>query len=275
MNPAEYAHLDRLDRRHWFYRGKRAIVRHWIARHLALGPDDLLVDAGCGTGTFLEEVAGTCRVLGLDDHAESIAIAGPRLAAVGGQVLHTPLERVDLPDATAAVVTLLDVLEHTDDDGLVLREMIRLVRPGGLIVITVPALRALWSDWDVALHHRRRYHRPDLVQVCGQPGVEMLRCTYFNTAALPAVFAVRAWRKLRPPTPGRDRAEDRVPVGFVNRALYHTMVTPARWGWLRPPAGVSLLAVLRRTQSRPAKAAGFTEKNQPPEAVAGCLLSTR
>jgi SAM-dependent methyltransferase len=269
MNPAEYANLDRLDRRHWFYRGKRAIVRHWIDRHLALGPDDLLVDAGCGTGTFLEEAAGTCRVLGLDDHAESIAIAGPRLAAVGGRVLHTPLERVDLSDDSAAVVTLLDVLEHTDDDGLVLREMIRLVRPGGLVVVTVPALRALWSDWDVALHHRRRYHRRDLLRVCSQPGVEPLRCTYFNTAALPAVFAVRAWRKLRPPTSGRERAEDRVPVGFLNQFLYHAMVAPARWGWLYPPIGVSLLAVLRRTRSETVSGTRNHARNQPTEAMAG------
>jgi len=246
MNPDEYAKLDHLDRRHWFYRGKRAIVRSWIARHLALRPDDLLIDAGCGTGTFLAEMAGSCRVLGLDDHAESLVIAGPRLAAVGGGVLRASLERVDLPDGCAAAVTLLDVLEHTDDDAAVLREMARLVRPGGLLVITVPALRALWSDWDVALHHRRRYHRAEVLRLCDAPGLRTLHCAYFNTAALPAIALVRAWRRLRPPRPGAERAEDRVPGPLLNRLLYHAMVTPACWGWFRPPAGVSLLAVLRR-----------------------------
>ena len=272
MNPDEYAKLDHLDRRHWFYRGKRAIVRSWIERHLALGPADLLVDAGCGTGTFLAEMAGTCRVLGLDDHAESMAIAGPRLAAVGGTVLRTSLERVGLPDGCAAAVTLLDVLEHTDDDAAVLREMTRLARPGGLVVITVPALRALWSDWDVALHHRRRYHRADLLRLCRAPGLETLHCAYFNTAALPAIALVRAWRRLRPPPPGAERAEDRVPGALLNRVLYHAMVAPARWGWFRPPAGVSLLAVLRR---KPPGAAGGVGGNGAASAAAPAVNGVR
>lgn len=246
MNSDEYTKLDQLDRRHWFYCGKRTIVRSWIDRHLALTPDDLVVDAGCGTGTFLEEMSRDCRVLGLDDHAESIAIAGPRLAASGGRTLQTSLERVDLADGSAAVVTLLDVLEHVDDDAAVLREMTRLVRPGGLIVITVPALRYLWSDWDVALHHRRRYHRPQLVALCNDQNVSILHCAYFNAVALPAVALVRAFRKLRPSRPGMARAEDRIPHHLLNQLLYQTMVTPARWGWFRPPLGVSLLAVLQR-----------------------------
>jgi SAM-dependent methyltransferase len=247
MNAEEYAKLDRIDREHWFYRGKRDVVRHWIARHARLGAADLLIDAGCGTGTFLEEMSGHCRVLGLDAHDESVALARPRLEAVGGGVLQTGLDRVDLPDGCAAVVTLLDVLEHLDDDGAALREMLRLVRPGGLVVITVPALRWLWSDWDVALHHRRRYSRSELLRLVRRPGAEVLRCTYFNTALLPPIALIRLWRRLRPAKPGAARAEDAIPSPWLNRLLYRTLVSPACWGWFRPPLGVSLLAVLRRT----------------------------
>jgi SAM-dependent methyltransferase len=161
-------------------------------------------------------------------------------------VLRTALDRVELPDGCAAAVTLMDVLEHVDDDAGVLREMSRLVRPGGLVVVTVPAMRWLWSDWDVALHHRRRYHRADLRRAIAATDLDALHCAYFNTAALPAIGLVRAWRKLRPPRPGRERAEDRVPNRLLNWLLYHAMVAPARWGWFRPPAGVSLLAVLRK-----------------------------
>ncbi len=246
MNSDEYTKLDQLDRRHWFYRGKRAIVRAWIGRHLVLRRDDLLIDAGCGTGTFLAEMAGVCRVLGLDDHDESLALARPRVEAVGGRVLKTSLERVDLPDGCAAVVTLQDVLEHVDDDAAALRELTRLVRPGGLLVLTVPALRWLWSDWDVALHHRRRYSRADLLRLLRQPGVDVLRCCYFNAPLLPAIALVRLWRRLRPPRPGAARAEDRVPGRLLNTLLYHLLVAPACTGWFRPPLGVSLLAVLRR-----------------------------
>jgi SAM-dependent methyltransferase len=248
MNTDEYAKLDRLDRSHWFYRGKRAIVRTWVDRSLLLQPDDLLIDAGCGTGTWLVEMSHTCRVLGLDDYEESIALARPRLEAVGGGVLKTSLEKVDLPDGCAAVVTLLDVLEHLDDDRGALEEMIRLVRPGGLVVITVPALRWLWSDWDVSLHHRRRYTRPDLLRLTRHPEMEVLRCSYFNSALLLPIFLVRLWRKLCPPRPGQARAEDSIPPRWLNVLLEQSMVAPAQWRWFYPPLGVSLLAVLRRRQ---------------------------
>lgn len=249
MNTEEYAKLDRIERQHWFYCGKRAIVRYWINRYLSLRPSDLLIDAGCGTGTFLVEMSRICRVLGLDAHDESVALARPRLGAVGAQILQTGLERVALPDGCAAVITMLDVLEHLDDDGAAVQEMMRLLRPGGLLVVTVPALRWLWSDWDVALHHRRRYSRNALLRVADRPGTQVLRCAYFNTALLPPIALIRLWRKLRPARPGAPRAEDHIPGRWLNRLLYHAMVTPACWDWFHPPLGVSLLAVLRKQAS--------------------------
>ena len=78
---------------------------------------------------------------------------------VGRKVSHTATIAGVFIAMVLSIMTLMDVLEHLDDDDAALREMIRLTRPGGLIVITVPALRWLWSDWDVVLHHRRRYHR--------------------------------------------------------------------------------------------------------------------
>lgn len=252
MNPEEYARLAAIDREHWFYRGKREIVRHWIDRTVELDRRDLLIDAGCGTGTFLVEMARRCRVLGLDDFEESLALARPRVEAAGGEVRRSGLDRVELPDGCAAVVTLLDVLEHLDDDASALREMLRLVRGGGVVVITVPALRWLWSDWDEALHHRRRYHRGDLVALCRQPGAELVHVAYFNSLALPAIAAVRALRRLTPrraeAAAGAVRMEDRVPPAPLNALLRRVMVEPARWRRPRPPIGVSLLAVVRRVE---------------------------
>src|SRR5262249_37720887 len=149
-------------------------VRHWIERSLKLGPDDLLIDGGCGTGSWLVEMSKVCRVLGLDASAESIRLARPRLEAVGGAVLQTELDHGEAADGCAPGGPLLDVLEPLDADDAALAEMIRLVRPGGLVVITVPALRWLWSDWDVSLHHRRRYERRDLLRLVRRPDVEVL-----------------------------------------------------------------------------------------------------
>lgn len=245
MQPDEYDKLERIDAVHWFYSGKRAIVRHFIERFLQLTKDDLLIDAGTGTGRWPVEMSQYCRVLGLDDHEESIRLARPKLEAVGGKLLQTPLDRIDMPDRCASVVTAMDVLEHLDDDASAMRELARLVRPGGLIVITVPALRWLWSDWDVVLHHRRRYHRADLRRLVEQPDLEILHLKYTNFFALPLIMLVRLWRKLKPPKPGVARAEDKIPVRPLNTLLKALYVYPACWRW-PAPAGVSLLAVLRK-----------------------------
>jgi SAM-dependent methyltransferase len=247
MNPEEYEKLAAIDRDHWFYAGKRAIVRHWISRYRRLTSDDVLVDGGMGTGTWLLSMARECRIIGLDDYEESLRIAKPLVEAAGGRAIKTGLGRVDLPDGAASVVTLLDVLEHLDDDAGALREMARLTKPGGLIVITVPALQILWSDWDEVLHHRRRYSRRQLLELIRRtPGVELLHCAYTNTFSLLPIALIRMWRKLVPLKPGAPRMEDQIPAPWLNRILYQLYVPPACAGWWHPPAGVSLLAVMRR-----------------------------
>jgi hypothetical protein len=112
-------------------------------------------------------------------------------------------------------------------------------------VITVPALQWLWSDWDVVLQHRRRYHHAELLKLIKQCNVDVLHCSYMNTLALLPIALVRTWRKVRPPRLDAPRAEDAIPPGPLNSLLYHTFVIPASWRWFHPPAGVSLLAVLR------------------------------
>jgi ubiquinone/menaquinone biosynthesis C-methylase UbiE len=246
MNSEEYTKLEQLDGTHWFYVGKRRIVRHWIDRFLKLEPSDLLVDAGMGTGTWLVEMSSQCRVLGIDDYQESLDIAIPRIEKVNGTVLKSKLDHVDLPDGIARVVTMMDVIEHLDDDAAAVREMTRITAPGGLIVITVPALMSLWSDWDVILHHRRRYGIRQFEALFDTDQLEILHCAYFNSLVLPLVWAVRFWRRLVPVRSGGQRAEERIPPWPLNAILRTIMVWPACRKWFRPPFGVSLIAVLRR-----------------------------
>ncbi|MEI7435382.1 MAG: class I SAM-dependent methyltransferase [bacterium] len=246
MNSAEYSKLRQIDERHWFYSGKRDIVRYWINRFIQLTPDDLLIDAGMGSGTWAVEMASRCRILAIDDHDESLAIAGPRVEAAGGQVLKSDLHTVHLPSASATVVTLMDVIEHVKDDAGALREMIRLTRPGGIIVVTVPALPWMWSDWDEAVHHHRRYTKSTLLQTVRQPGVRVLRCAYYNTILLPPIALVRWCRRLRPAREELARSEDYIPSVFINRVCYELLVRPACCRFCPAPVGLSLLAVLSR-----------------------------
>src|SRR5206468_4258823 len=124
----------------------------------------------------------------------------------------------------------------------------RLLKSGGLAVVTVPAGMALWSDWDVALHHYRRYTRQQLRALFPEPDWEILHVNYTNVVVYPAVWLVRKWRAIR----GRRktgaagaRTEDTLPPRWLNGLLRTLFVRLAHWR-VPFPFGVSLLLVARR-----------------------------
>lgn len=243
MNASEYDNLARVERTHWYYAGKRDIVRGWIQRTRPPVATDTLLDCGAGTGLFAQEMEALCRVLVLDDHDEALRLLRGKFRAE--QILSLAGDRVPLPDASLEYVTALDVLEHVPDDAAVVRGFHRLLKPGGLAVVTVPASMALWSDWDVVLHHFRRYARPQLRALFPPEQWELVYLNYTNVAAYPAVWLLRRWRKWFPAPAGAARAEDKLPGPFVNRVLRALFVGLAFWR-VPFPFGVSLVLVARR-----------------------------
>ncbi len=246
MDAAEYANLERVERAHWYYAGKRELVRGWLRRVRPPLATDTLLDCGAGTGIFAQEMETRCRVLVLDDHDESLRILRTKFRAE--QILSLAGDAVPLPDGSLEYVTALDVLEHVPDDGAVVRGFHRLLKPGGLAVVTVPASMALWSDWDVGLHHFRRYDREQLRALFPNEGWEVVYVNYTNVVVYPAVWLVRKWRAWRPLKPGTGaeaRTEDRIPPAWLNGILRRVFVGLAQWR-VPFPFGVSLILVARR-----------------------------
>lgn len=243
MDAAEYANLDRVEREHWYYAGKREFVRRWLMRVRPAKPSDRLLDCGAGTGRFALEMQPQCEVLVLDDHEEALRMLRARFRPE--QILSLTGDQVPLPDTSLEYVTALDVLEHVPDDQAVVRGFHRLLKPGGIALVTVPASMALWSDWDVALHHFRRYHRPQLKALFPATEWELVYVNYTNVLAFPAVWFLRRWRKWFPGRSATVRAEDRQPAPFVNAVLKRIFVSMAFWR-VPFPFGVSLLLVARK-----------------------------
>jgi SAM-dependent methyltransferase len=228
---------------HWWYRGRRRVLRVALDS-LDLPRDARLLDAGCGSGRNMVELRDFGAVSGLEPSAQSAAAAEARAI---GPVAAAPIEAMPFGDASFDAATSLDVIEHIDDDRAALRELRRVVRPGGFLVLTVPAYQWLWSDHDERNQHRRRYSRSTLVSAARNAGWSPVWTSYFNALLLPVAVAARLVERVRRPAPGRPSEFERT-GGVLNPLLEQPFRLEAallRAG-VRLPAGLSLIGVFRR-----------------------------
>jgi SAM-dependent methyltransferase len=159
------AMLD-VDEHHWWYRGRRRIIDAELRRLPLPRPAEVL-DAGCGSGRTLEELRPLGSVSGIELNPEAAEVARGR---GNFDVRIGRLEELPWDAGTFDLITCLDVIEHTPDDRLTLRELRRVSKPGGWLLVTVPAYQALWSLHDEANHHFRRYARGTLRAAATEAG---------------------------------------------------------------------------------------------------------
>ncbi len=232
-----------VDEHHWWYRGRRRIIRAELDR-LVLPAGARVLDAGCGSGRTLQELVDYGRVNGLELNTEAAELARQRGL---GEVEIGRLEELPWDDGTFDLMTCLDVIEHVPDDVAALIELRRVCRPGGWLLVTVPAYQGLWSRHDVANHHFRRYSRPRLRGAAAAAGWRIERVSAFNSLLLAPAAAVRLAQRRRGAGNGDTSDLDLGPA-WLNDALEWPLALEARWlaRGRSLPAGLSLLALLRR-----------------------------
>ncbi len=241
------AMLD-VDEHHWWYRGRRRIIRAELDR-LALPPAPRLLDAGCGSGRTLEDLVHYGEVCGIELNPDAAEVARARGR---GEVRVGRLEELPWESATFDLITCLDVIEHTPDDRATLRELRRVCKPGGWLLVTVPAYQALWSLHDEANHHYRRYGRRTLRAAAQDAGWTVTRMTSFNSLLLAPAAAVRLAQRRRRANDGYT-PQLRLGPAWLNAVLERPLRIEANWlarGRMLP-AGLSLLAVLQNPPARP------------------------
>lgn len=245
MNREEYARMYEAEERQWWYAGMRALSfalleRHWPPAS-ADGERPRILDAGCGTGNNLRHFAAWGRPVGVDLSDEALRFCRQRgVAATGGSLMALPFA-----DATFDCVTSFDVIYHrwVTDDAAAVREMARVLKPSGLMLVRVPALQALWGAHDEAVHSRHRYTARELRSLLEGQALKVLRLTYGNSLLFPLVAARRTLDRLT----GRHGSD----VGFLPAPLEWAFrnVLRGETALVRRvslPLGTSLFALARK-----------------------------
>jgi len=224
--------IAELERSHFWFAGRRALVERLLDRHLE-GPVASAVDVGCGTGSFLDV---------LDRYAGDVVGIDPLAGAGSDRIRPGDAESLPLDDSSVDLASALDVLEHVDDRAA-LTELHRALRPGGILVATVPAFPFLWSERDHLAGHRRRYRKAGLVSLLESAGFVVVETAYYQFALFPALVAMRLAARRRPRT---TELEERPPPA-LNRALRRLNELEVRLGRrIHWPWGSTLAVAARK-----------------------------
>jgi len=216
MDRIVYDRMAAHDSTHWWYRARRDILADFLVREGDLPRHARILEIGCGTGHNLPMLAkfGSVEAIEIDPAAREIA----------SQRLGQPVGSAPLPALTGVergaydLIAVLDVVEHIDDDVGALKAMAECLKPGGKILITVPAHQWMWSAHDTVNHHHRRYSKATLAKAIAAAGLKSKKLGYFNSLLFPLAAASRIAGRLR----GKDDSDDSPPPKLVN-AVFETV----------------------------------------------------
>jgi SAM-dependent methyltransferase len=236
-----YATLDRIQESHWWYSGRRKIISSVLERaHRDGVPKGTLYDLGCGVGANLPVLEKFGPTVGVDVSQEAIDFCKLRGRP---NVIRTDLNSLQgIADNSGSVVMLADVIEHLEDERACLQAAHRALAKGGVLLVTVPAYRFLWSPADELAHHHRRYTAGQLRRVI-EPLFRIDKLTYFNTLLFGLVAVGRLGERLLRRS-GEDTADVQPALNAILEKVFaaEASVVPRH----SFPFGVSLLCVARK-----------------------------
>jgi SAM-dependent methyltransferase len=210
-----YPILFRVEQTHWWHIGRRRILEEFVADICRQVTDRRarILDVGCGTGANLLMLSKYGDAEGVDISEDALAFCRERGL---DKVKLGAAEDLPYDDGTFDLVTAFDVVEHMDDDLAGLKEMRRVLRPGGRVLLFVPTFMFLWGLQDDVSHHRRRYRLPELARVLQQAGFKIERTTYANITFFLPILTIR---KLMQLTGVKAESENNINVSAFNGLL--------------------------------------------------------
>lgn len=243
MDEFMYGDFFEFEKTHWWFAARRYILMNLIKDYLPPSPANRILDIGCGAGLTLQSLSSFGRVFGID--ASELAIHYSRKNSDGPLVLGSLDQALPFKSRTFHLITMLDILEHIEDDVGAMVSVGSLLEKGGLLVCTVPAFRCLWSRHDEVNRHLRRYYKAELVGKLTAAGFAIRKITYFNFFLFGPIW-VR--RQLNRCLPTKARRSDFTHLGRLSNTCLRTLFQ-WEYQWLKThvfPFGVSLLAIAGR-----------------------------
>ncbi len=223
---------------HFWHRARLGLINYLLSK----APTTTNIAAiGCGTGEELSVLAKHGQVVGYDINRDALALA----AKQGLTTAHLNLETEDLPQSFD-VITAFDVLEHLADDNAVFKRLNRGLKPNGYLLLTVPAYQWLFSSHDLALEHKRRYGKKELLQKLSKANFCVVEIAYWNCCLAPAIIGVRLLKKILPLKIHVSEAKTPPPIlnwlGWQILSLENSLILLG----CKLPWGISLYAVAKK-----------------------------
>ena len=251
MNPEEYDKMYKQENTYWWFQGRKDILFRMMKYHNLLEDGKARVlDIGCGTGLILEEITDQTFAIGMDFSMKALGFCQKRNLKhlVRGDVSNLPIASGGLE-----LVLALDLLEHIEDDGALMKEIHRILKPGGYLLATVPAHPSLWSGHDEALHHFRRYTKQTFSRLVRESRFSIKKYSYVISFTFYPIFMFRMAQKLyRFLIKSRDKPKTHIIIlpKIINSLLIKVLELE---GWilqyLNLPFGVSLLCIARKKKN--------------------------
>ena len=238
MERVVYEQMAQLDERHWWYRARREVLAALIRRRARPPKDAAILEIGCGTGHNLAMLGQFGRVDALEVDAGARAVAEKRL---GRPVLSAPLPDLHgVAEAHYDMIGAFDVIEHIADDGAAISSIAARLKPGGKLVVAVPAHQWMWSAHDTVNHHQRRYSKRGLRRLIESSPLKLEAIGFFNSLLFPLAVAQRLASRVA----GKDNSDLTLPPKPVNYALERGFASERLLiGRVPLPPGLSLFAI--------------------------------
>ncbi|MDI6780708.1 MAG: class I SAM-dependent methyltransferase [bacterium] len=180
------------EKHHWWHRARRHIILTLLSKYVPEGHQDIL-DIGCGPGETMSYLERFGRVMGMDVSNDAVRFCKGRGHKY---ILCASAENLPIRDESFSLITMLDVLEHIEDDEKTLHELVRICKPNGVIVLTTPAYQFLWGDIDEICRHKRRYTASELCTKLKATGLHIEKVSYMNALLLPVTWLMRRLRAI-------------------------------------------------------------------------------